>query len=175
MKEKDITELASKDSQSITSDWVPIMKMIEGVEIHEIKNVAKESGYLTEIFRNDWGFENAKIEQVFQVAMFPGSKSGWHTHKVTTDRLFANNGLIKIVLYDGRVGSPTFGLVNEFRFGTLRPALVIVPPGIWHAVENLFESTSLLINIVDTAYSYENPDHYRLPIDTDLIPYRFKN
>ncbi len=168
----DITKFAKQDSQNITSDWIPIMKFIDGVQFKEIKNVAKESGYLTEIFRSDWGFDN-KIEQVFQVAMFPGSISGWHVHKNTTDRLFVNSGLIKIVLYDGRIESPTFGLINEFRLGTIRAGIVIVPKGVWHAVQNLDESTSLIINMVDYSYKYENPDHLRLPIDTELIPYKF--
>jgi len=51
--------------------------------------------------------------------------------------------------------------------------LVIVPPGVWRAVGNLADHVSLLLNLVDQAYKYEDPDHYRLPIDTELIPYKF--
>jgi len=171
---QDINEFVKKDTQSITSDWLPNIELIDGVEIREVKNVAKETGYLVEMFRGDWGFYNNKIDQVFQVALFPGTKSGWHVHQITTDRLFVNYGLVKIVLFDARTDSKTYGKINELRFGTIRPAMVIVPPGVWHAVENLYEGTSLLINIVDYAYNYENPDHFRLPIDTDLIPYKFK-
>jgi len=35
-----------------------------------------------------------------------------------------------VVLYDSRTGSPTHGLINEFRFGALRPVLIVVPAGI---------------------------------------------
>lgn len=173
MEKIDISQFAQKDNQSITSDWIPLMKMIEGVQLIEIKNVAKESGYLTEIYRNDWGFANNLIDQVFQVALQPKGYSGWHVHKLTTDRLFVNHGLVKIALYDSRPESETYGLVNEFRLGNLRPGLVIVPPDVWHAVGNLADHVSLILNLVDKAYKYDDPDHYRLPIDTDLIPFKF--
>lgn len=172
MEKTDISIHAKKDTQSITSDWIPLMQLIDGVLLHEVKNVAKESGFLTEIFRKDWGFDNFEIDQVFQVALTPDGFSGWHVHKITTDRLFINHGLVKIALYDGRPESPTYGKINEFRLGNLRPGLVIVPPGVWHAVVNLADQVSYVLNLVDKAYQYDDPDHYRLPIDTDLIPHK---
>jgi dTDP-4-dehydrorhamnose 3,5-epimerase len=113
------------------------------------------------------------VDQVFQVMMNPGVISGWHTHQRTTDRLFVSHGVILIVLYDSRADSPTLGLVNEFRFGVARPALLTIPPGVWHAVRNLSAEPSILLNLTDCAYTYEDPDHWRLPLDTDKIPYRF--
>jgi dTDP-4-dehydrorhamnose 3,5-epimerase len=41
---------------------------------------------------------------------------------------------------------------------------------VWHAVKNVAANASTLINVVDKAYNYEAPDHYRLPADTDKIP-----
>ena len=35
----------------------------------------------------------------------------------TIDRLFVNRGLMRIVLFDARKGSPTYKLVNEFNRG----------------------------------------------------------
>jgi dTDP-4-dehydrorhamnose 3,5-epimerase len=65
-------------------------------------------------------------------------------------------------------------MVNEFRFGAVRPALIAVPPGIWHGVRNLSDAPGLLLNLPDQAYNYEDPDHWRLPPDSDKIPYRFR-
>jgi dTDP-4-dehydrorhamnose 3,5-epimerase-like enzyme len=39
--------------------------------------------------------------------------SAWHTHEFTADRLFVNMGRIKVVLYDDRADSPTYGLKNQ--------------------------------------------------------------
>lgn len=162
-----------KDSQSVTRDWQPLQDLIDGVVVREVRNVTKNNGLLTEVFRSDWGLDNLPLEQVFQNLLHPGAISGWHVHRTTTDRIFINLGLIKIVLFDARQGSPTHGRINEFRFGLSRPALVVVPPGVWHAVQNVGPDVSALLNLVDQAYQYEDPDHWRLPIDTPAIPYTF--
>ena len=44
------------------------------------------------------------------------------------------SGLIRIVLYDARRDSETYEMLNEFKLGTVRPAMVIVPPKIWHGI-----------------------------------------
>jgi dTDP-4-dehydrorhamnose 3,5-epimerase len=64
--------------------------------------------------------------------------------------------------------------VNEFRVGSYRQELVIVPPGVWHGVRNFGPDNAILLNLVDRAYEYTSPDHWRLPIDTDQIPFRFE-
>jgi dTDP-4-dehydrorhamnose 3,5-epimerase len=56
----------------------------------------------------------------------------------------------------------------------VRPALVTIPPRVWHAVRNLSSTPSMMLNLTDRAYSYEDPDHWRLPADTDRIPFRFE-
>ena len=168
-----LIEGCAKDNPNITPDWEPRQQLIEGVKVKEIKNVPKENGFLTEIFRADWGLDDGRVGQVFQVILSPGRVSAWHAHQLTTDRLFASQGLIKMVLFDARVGSPTHNLVNEFRIGTVRPALLIIPPGVWHGAQNISQEPSCLINLVDRAYTYEDPDHWRLPIDTPKIPYSF--
>lgn len=165
---------ASKDIQSITSDWLNVQDLINGVCVREVKNVCKRNGgVLTELFRQDWGIENTSVDQVFQNILEPGDISGWHVHQYTTDRIFVNWGRLRIVLFDARTTSPTHGKINEFYFAIDRPALLVVPPGIWHAVQNNTSSSSALINIVDKAYEYSKPDHWRLPINTPEIPFKF--
>lgn len=164
-----------QDPQSITADWQLLQDPIAGVRIKEVRNVVKNNGdVLCEVFRRDWLLDEGLVDQVFQVLMNPGVISGWHSHRSTTDRLFVSQGVIQIVLYDNREDSETHGLVNEFRFGAVRPALVTIPPGVWHAVHNLASTPSMLLNLTDQAYAYDDPDHWRLPLDTEQIPYRFE-
>ncbi len=165
---------ATKDKQSITADWVPFeTDLIDGVKVKEVKNVLKNNGFLTEIYRNEWHLDEMPIGQIFQVTLIPGGLSAWHAHEITTDRLFVNQGTIRVVLYDGREDSATYGRINEFRVGLSRPMLIIVPPKVWHGVYNHGSSDACLLNIVDKPYVYEDPDHWRLPADTPEIPYRF--
>ena len=166
---------AKQDPQSVTSDWNSLQDGIEGVRIREMKNVLKSGGdVLCEVFRRDWMLDEGEVDQVFQSLMHPGSISAWHVHRLTTDRLFASHGVLQIVLYDARQNSPTHGHINEFRLGAMRPALLVVPPGVFHGVRNISGEPALLLNLVDQAYRYEDPDHWRLPVDTDQIPYRFE-
>jgi len=164
-----------QDRQSITAEWRYVEEeRIEGVELFEMKSVITHNGHLTEIYRADWKLDEAGVEQVFQRVLEPAGLSAWHVHEFTRDRLFVASGALRIVLYDARPDSTTFGRINEFRIGSVRPALLTIPPKVWHGVENLSCERALLLNLVDRAYRYEKPDHYRLPADSDQIPYRFR-
>ena len=164
-----------KDAISITSDWDLVNQpLIHGVVTKAVKNVIKNSGVLTEIWRKSWALDDLPVDQVFQVTLNPGEISDWHLHEFTTDRLFVNSGAVKIVLYDSREDSPTFGLINEFNIGQARPMLVVVPPKVCHAIQSIHHQQSSLINLVDKAYSYADPDHWRVPFDTDAIAYKLR-
>jgi dTDP-4-dehydrorhamnose 3,5-epimerase len=164
---------ATKDEQSVTADWTVLQDRIDGVELIEVRHVLRESGHVTEMLRSDWFGTDLEVDQVFQVTLRGGAISAWHVHLRTTDRLFVNAGEVKIALYDSRPESPTHGMVNEFRLGDRRPGLVIVPAGVWHGLKNLQPEQSTVLNVVDRAYEYADPDHWRLPADTPEIPYSF--
>jgi dTDP-4-dehydrorhamnose 3,5-epimerase len=166
-------EGCTRDPQLVRADWTPLQDLIEGVRVHEVRSVMRAGKVLTEVYRQDWGLDAAPVGQVFQVRLAPGGVSAWHAHRNTVDRLFVNDGMMRVVLYDARPDSSTTGWLNEFAFGLERPALVVVPPGVWHGLQNLSHQVSSVLNLVDHAYAYEDPDHWRLPEDTRQIPYRF--
>ena len=165
---------AIKEEQSVTPNWEKLdQRLIEGVIVKEVRHVPTSYGHLTELFRTEWQLR-ANITQAFQGRFQPGALSAWHAHAVTQDAIFVNLGMLKIVLYDSRKSSKTYGTLNEFRLGDNRPGLVIIPPFVWHGVHNVSSSEASLINFVDHAYSYEDPDLWRLPADSPDIPYSFK-
>ena len=161
-----------RSKQSLTADWEPLQQIIDGVLIQQVRTVLKDGGALTELYRDHW--ENmGEVRHVFQEILSPNALTAWHMHLETTDRLFVSTGNVKIVIYDAREGSRTQGLLNVFRFGTARPALLLIPPCIWHGVMNVGSESAVLLNLTDKPYEYENPDHWRLPPNTDQIPYSF--
>lgn len=162
-----------KDPKLVMPDWEPRqVAAIDGVRVKAIANVLGDNGRLTEIWRRDWALDDLPVEQVFQKYMQPGAVSAWHAHALTTDRLFCALGRIKVVLYDGRSDSPTLGNLLEIRLGDERPALIVVPPGVWHGVRCIGDRPAMLVNAVDKAYDYDDPDHWRIPEDSPDIPYR---
>ena len=78
------------------------------------------------------------------------------------------------MLYDERPGSPTEGLVSKIVLSEHRRRLMNIPAGVWHAERNLGSTNVVVINS-PIPYDHSNPDKYRLPLDTDRIPYRFEN
>jgi dTDP-4-dehydrorhamnose 3,5-epimerase len=155
---------AVRDRQSVTPHWEQVLDLIPDVRVHEVKRVSTGYGFLEEIWRKEWGFGEA--DQVFQSTLLPGRISAWHAHARTTDRLYVASGILQIVLFDA-----VRRKVNEFVFGDHRPALVVIPPGIWHGTRNVGTGPARLINVTDRAYSYSEPDHWRLPPETDQIPF----
>lgn len=165
---------AAKDEPSITRDWSPSQpSLIHGVTVREMKSVLTGYGHLTEVFRTEWQPDNSHVDQIFVSTLHAGALSAWHAHGETTDRLFVVAGQIRVVLYDSRTDSPTCGMLNEIRIGEHRPSLIVIPPKVWHGVQNYLSNPAILINAVDHAYCYENPDHYRIASDSPAIPYSF--
>lgn len=162
---------ARKDSQLVTKDWQKIAKVIEGVVVREVRHVPRDHGVITEMFRAEWDPTGLPVVHIYQSRLFPAAIGAWSCHATTVDRLFVNQGHLKIVLYDGREGSKTAGQVMEMHAGDARPCFVVIPSGVWHGLQNLGASDALVVNLPTNAYDYEDPDHYRLPCDSPQIPY----
>jgi dTDP-4-dehydrorhamnose 3,5-epimerase len=166
---------AKKDPQLITSDWRKLQELLEGVFVREVLHVPRDHGVITEVFRPEWDPTDLPVVHIYQARLFPGALGAWSCHAQNTDRLFVNQGHVKIVLYDARVHSKTYGMVNEFHSGDARPFLLVIPSGVWHGLQNLGTSEALVLNFPTKPYDYEDPDHYRLPYDTSEIPYVWSN
>jgi dTDP-4-dehydrorhamnose 3,5-epimerase len=87
-----------------------------------------------------------------------------------TDHLVAVSGIVKLALWDGRPTSPSCGATDVIRFGGARPRMVIVPPGVWHALRNETGEAAGYINVFDQPYEYERPDNWRLQPGTPGVP-----
>src|SRR3954454_23361641 len=123
---------ARKDRQVVTAEWQQMRKDIDGGVIREVLHVPRDHGVITEIVRPEWDPTGLPVVHLYQSRLFPGAIGAWSCHMDSCDRLFVNQGHLKIVLYDGRDGSSTFGQVMELHVGDARPAFLVIPPGVWH-------------------------------------------
>ena len=139
--------------------------------MREVLHVPRDHGVITEVFRPEWDPTGLPVVHIYQSRLYPGALGAWSCHAQNTDRLFVNQGNIKVVLYDARDESKTSGTLNEFHPGDARPCLIVIPPGVWHGLQNLGTQEALILNMPTNPYKYEDPDHYRLPYDTPKIPY----
>jgi dTDP-4-dehydrorhamnose 3,5-epimerase len=137
---------------------------IQGVKLKRLRAIPDERGRLTEILRSD--------DDMF--AAYPGVVKGWHYHKKQTDNMAVVQGMMKIVLFDSRDGSPTQGQINEFFVGVHNPLLVQIPPYVLHGFKCISECEAIVVNIATEVYNYDDPDEYKMdPHDND-IPYSWE-
>ena len=101
--------------------------MIDGVIVKKLKVIPDERGRLMEIMRADDNFFQ-KFGQVYMTTAYPGVVKGWHYHKKQADNMAVVRGMMKIVLYDGRKDSATFGEINEIFAGCHNPCLLYTSP-----------------------------------------------
>ncbi|MFA5866602.1 MAG: dTDP-4-dehydrorhamnose 3,5-epimerase family protein [Actinomycetota bacterium] len=144
--------------------------MIEGVKVKKLKVVPDERGRLMEILRSDDELFD-KFGQVYMTTNYPGVVKAWHYHKNQTDNVACVKGVIKLVMFDSRDGSPTKGQINELFIGDHNPMLVQIPDNVYHGWKCVSETESVVVNCPTELYDYKNPDEYRLPYDSDEIPY----
>ncbi len=144
--------------------------MIDGVKTKSLKVIPDERGFLMEMLRNDDEVYE-RFGQTYLTVCYADVVKGWHYHRVQTDHFVCVHGMSKVVLYDGREDSSTNGEINEFFMGTQNPILLKIPPLVMHGFKGIGGEPAYIINSPTEVYSYDEPDEFRLPFDTDEIPY----
>jgi dTDP-4-dehydrorhamnose 3,5-epimerase len=150
---------------------------IEGVWFRPTRPVPHEDGHVVEVARADWSMIDGPIVQVHTTTTFSGRIRAWGLHQRSTDRLFVVEGLVQIVVFDGRDGSPTYGRLNVFTLSPKNPGLVVIGPNLYHGWKNIGTNEAIIINMPTSAYDYEAPDALDLPWDSEaarrIIPFRW--
>ncbi len=163
-----------KDQQTVTRNWESVRPLIAGVTVKPVPTLQDERGELVEVYRQDWGVMDAPLFAIHQVGIRPKKIKGWSLHLDNDDRLFVSLGFLRIALFDNRTDSPTYRLLNILALSERNRALVVVPRGVYHAIENIGEGEAVMISMPTSPFDYEDPDKYRLPIKNDLIPFAFE-
>ncbi len=148
-------------------------KYIEGVKVKRLRVLPDERGRLMEILRCDDDVFK-QFGQVYMTTAYPGVVKGWHYHKIQTDSMAVVRGMMKLVLYDSRDNSSTYGVVNEFFFGEHNPVLIQIPPFVFHGFKAISDYEAIVINIPTEPYHYENPDEFRVHPHQNDIPYNWE-
>jgi dTDP-4-dehydrorhamnose 3,5-epimerase len=104
----------------------------------------------------------------------PRQIKGWIVHQIQDDRLFVAFGALKIVLYDARLDSPTYRMITENVLTERNRGSIRIPRGVFHAVQNIGDVDAVYVNCPTHPYNHADPDKFRLPPDTDEIPYSFE-
>jgi dTDP-4-dehydrorhamnose 3,5-epimerase len=165
---------AVPDKQTVTPQGQIIQTLIEGVRIRLAVTHPDDRGDLCELYSTAWEFDDEPMVYSYFASVRPGKTKGWVKHLLQTDRLFMALGSFRVVLYDDRPDSPTYQKINVLHFSDRKRGLLRIPPGVFHAVQNVGHEDAHFVNTPTRAYNHQQPDKYRLPLDTPLIPFSFE-
>ncbi len=143
--------------------------MIDGVVLKSLDTHRDERGFFREIIRVKDDFFEEGFGQWSQSLMYTGVIKAWHIHKKQTDWWYVGTGVLKVVLYDKRPESSTYGQTMEIMLGDDREARVLkVPPGVAHGCKCLSGPANLFYI---TSRTYDPEDEGRIPHDDPEIVY----
>jgi dTDP-4-dehydrorhamnose 3,5-epimerase len=178
LKRSDLLEMtlaaARRDRQMAMPSGKPAARLTEGVVIRDLTTIADERGSLVELYDPRWNYHPDPLVFSYSFTIRPGYVKGWNLHKEHEDRYAILQGEMALVLFDLRPDSTTYGEVCKIILSERHRRLVNVPKLVWHADHNIGDKDVVVINYPTLPYDHANPDKYRLPIDTDLIPYSFE-
>jgi dTDP-4-dehydrorhamnose 3,5-epimerase len=145
---------------------------IEGVMLHRPPRHIDQRGSLFETINVSHPFWFEPVVHAEWVASAPGRIKGWGMHKQSVDRYVAGLGRLRVVLFDGRVESPTHERIAQFHFGSESPGWLRIPTGVWHASHNYGDGEAVFLNFPTEPHDYADPDKYRLdPYDRSKIDF----
>lgn len=125
--------------------------MIDGVRVTPLRRIPDERGAVLHMLRSDAEhFE--RFGEIYFSTVYPGAIKAWHLHKEMTLNYAVPVGMIKMVLYDGRDGSPTKGTLQELFVGELDYCLVTVPPQVWNGFKGIGATPALVANCATVAH-----------------------
>ncbi len=142
--------------------------MIEGVEVHPLKQILDERGKIMHMLRSD-APHFKKFGEIYFSCVNPGAIKAWHIHKVMTLNYTCVGGSVKFVLFDSREGSPTKGKVQEIFLGESNYVLVTVPPLVWNGFKGIGDKTSTIANCA--THVHDASEISRLDPFSKEIPY----
>ena len=167
--------LLQKDPPLVTSAGESLTRLPHGVTFRKAITHFDTRGSVCELFDPRWGWQKDPLVFVYMFTIRPRMVKGWGLHKLHEDRYFVIEGELEIVMYDVRPESPTYKEVSSVVLSGYERRLMNIPAGIWHANHNIGTIDALVVNFPTRPYQHTDPDKYRLPLETDEIPYKFQN
>jgi len=144
---------------------------ISGVKIHKLNIISDDRGSVLHILRID-SVDFCGFGECYCSEILPNSIKAWKLHKEQTQQFAVPIGKIKLVMYDERKNSPSFGKTMISILG--RPDFynrIIIPPNIWYGFKCVSTIPALIVNCANLVYNkYES---VAIKKDNINIPYKW--
>ena len=144
--------------------------MIQDVKIVKKQVINDDRGKIVHMLRND-DKNFLKFGEIYFSYVYPNMIKAWHIHKKMTLNYVAAFGKIKLVLYDDRKNSKTFGKIQEIFLSNQSHLLVSIPPNIWNGFTSADQNLAVLANCSDIPH--DKTEISRLNFDDPKFPYNW--
>lgn len=143
---------------------------VEGVVIQPLKQIKDDRGMVLHMLRSDSplyiGFGEIYFSMVYRDCV-----KAWKRHKRMFQHFAVPVGEIKLVIYDGREGSPTKGVLQVITTGNDNYGMIRIPPMVWYGFQGVRYDVSIIANCTNIAHDPDESE--RLPEDNQGIPFKW--
>lgn len=141
---------------------------IHDVVVKRLVTNSDDRGYFRELLRDDDNLLR-RFGQTAVTKTYPGVIKAFHWHQDQDDIWYVCDGMARVVLYDQRADSPTFGLTQVVYAGEDNAVCILIPSGIAHGYQVLGTKPVILFYHVTKSYNPAAPDEQRIPFDDKTI------
>lgn len=125
--------------------------MIDGVIIKPLKKIPDDRGTIMKMQEaSDAEFKG--FGEIYFSTVYPGIVKGWHLHKKAILNYSVIRGMIKLVLYDQRKDSPTYGEIQEIYMGDQNYCLVQIPPNVWNGFKCIGSNEAMVADLITVVH-----------------------
>jgi dTDP-4-dehydrorhamnose 3,5-epimerase len=161
-----------RDAQTVTPAGKRLVRLPEGMLVHDLVTHTDERGTVCELYDQRWGISPDALVFAYMFTIRQGMAKGWGIHREHDDRYAFLTGELELAFYDARTESSTAGQESRLVLSEVHRTLLTIPRGVWHAERNLGVSDVRVVNFPTMPYDHAHPDKYKLPLDTDELPVR---
>ena len=145
-------------------------KNIEGIKITPLKIIKDHRGSVMHMIRND----NEVFEEFGEIyfsTIFENKIKAWHLNKEATLNYACVFGKVKLVLFDERKTSKTYGEYQELLLSLDNYSLITIPPNIWNGFKGMNKESSIIANCLNLPHNEK--EMVRLEIDDMRFNYKW--
>lgn len=144
--------------------------MIEGVITQKLTQIADESGKVMHMMRIDSPLFT-KFGEIYFSVVNSGVVKAWKRHLKMTQHLTVPIGKIRLIIYDDRENSWSYGKVEVIEIGEDNYCLVKIPSLVWYGFKGISSIPALIANCTDIPH--EPNEIERLNSFDKKIPYEW--
>ena len=145
-------------------------KNIEGVIVTPLKIISDDRGSVMHMLRNDSNVFD-KFGEIYFSTIFKDKIKAWHLHREATLNYACIFGKVKLVLFDERKTSSTFGHYQEIFLSPKNYSLISIPPNIWNGFKGDFDEFSIIANCLNLPHNEK--EMVRLDINEKRFTYNW--